>query len=405
MNRAAVVGLWAATAVAAFAVGRVAMPPQATPAPHDLGAEVRAALAEGDVLERFHRTAGLLQHLDPDNLPGVWAVYDSMIAILNEGELRLFIAAWARFDPLAALDHARAWPFTSKQEIGVEAAIYGWALRDPLAARLAIDGVVADQSRLAEKLHHGLVAGWVRSDAGAEGLDSHLADLPPAASDRLMVVAVATLMRARGAEAVMAWVDAILRNEAYDDAYKLSAFRRGIHSVSRWDPERGAAWATEHAGNAYAADAPRIVGENWGGRDGRAAMQWLRGQPAGRRRDQGVHLTFVEWLRADRQGAVEWLNSETLTRFHDPALELYASRLDDRKPEEAIVWCERIQNPKVRTSCRTAAAKTWYQNDAEAAEAWLEQSPLDEETRSLVRKLAERKKQSGRRRRPGGRPH
>jgi hypothetical protein len=398
MNRAAVAGLWAATAVAAFAVGRAAMPPQATPAPDDLGAEVRAALAEGDVLERFDRTASLLQHLDPDNLPGVLAVYDQMIAIINESEIRAFVAAWARLDPLAALDHTRAWPFAPKQEIGVEVAIYSWALRDPLAARLAIEGVVADQPQLREKLLHGLVAGWVHSDA--EGLDRYLADLPPTTRDRITVVAVATLMRARGAEAAMAWVDAILRNEGYDDRYKLSAFRRGIRSVSRWYPERGAAWAMEHAGNAYAVDGPRIVAEQWGGRDGRAAMQWLRGQPAGRRRDQGVRQALVEWLRSDRQGAVEWLNSETLTVFHDPALELYASRLDDRKPEEAIGWCERILNPERRTGCFRAAAKTWYQRDAEAAEAWLEQSPLDEETRQLVRKLAERKQRSRRRPRP-----
>jgi hypothetical protein len=397
MNRAAVAGLWAATAVAAFAVGRVAMPPQATPAPDDLGAEIRAALAEGDVLERFDRTAGLLQHLDSDNLPGVLAVYDQMIAILDDSAIRVFVAAWARFDPLAALDHARAWPFVPKQEIGVQAALSSWALRDPLAARLAIDGVVADQPHLGEKLYHGLVVGWVHSDAEGEGLDRYLADLPPATRDRIVVVAVATLMRARGAEAAIALVDAILRNEAYDDAYKLSAFRRGIRSVSRWYPERGAAWATEHAGNAYAVDAPRLVAEQWGGQDGRATMQWLRDQPAGRRRDQGVRQAMLEWLRSDRQGAVEWLNSETLTKFHDPALELYATRLDDRKPEEAIAWCERIRNPKRRTGCFRVVATTWYQRDAEAAEAWLEQSPLDEEARGLVRKRAEKKPRSGRR--------
>jgi hypothetical protein len=203
----------------------------------------------------------------------------------------------------------------------------------------------------------------------------------------------------------MPWVDAILRNEAYDDGYKLSAFRRGIRSVSRWYPERGAAWATEHAGNAYAVDAPRIVAEQWGARDGRAAMQWLRDQPAGRWRDQGVHQAFVGWLGSDRQGAVEWLNSETLTKFHGPALELYASRLDDRKPEEAIGWCERILDAERRTGCFRAVAKSWFGRDAVAAEAWLQQSPLDEETRNQVRRLAEHRQRtrgSQRRRAEGG---
>jgi hypothetical protein len=373
------------------------MPPQATPAPEDLGAAVRAALAEGDVLERFDRTASALQHLDPDNLPGVLAIYDQRIASIGDSDIRPFVAAWARFDPLAALDHTSAWPFRAKREIGVEAAMHGWALRDPIAASLAIEGVSADQPELNGKLLHGLVKGWVHS--GAEGLDRYIAVLPPTTRDAITVVAVGTLMRSGGAEAAMAWVDAILRNEAYDDRFKLSAFRRGIRSVSRWYPERGAAWATEHAGNAYAVDGARIVAEQWGGRDGRAAMQWLRDQPAGKPREQAVRQAFLEWWRSDRQGAVEWLSSETLAAFHDPAVQLYASRIDARKPREAIGWCERILDSERRTGCFRAAAKAWYGRDAVAAEEWLQQSPLDEETRSQVRALAGRAEKKRRPRR------
>ncbi len=44
ISRGIVVGLWAATIVAAFAVGRITTPTEAAGAPADLGAAVRSAL-------------------------------------------------------------------------------------------------------------------------------------------------------------------------------------------------------------------------------------------------------------------------------------------------------------------------------------------------------------------------
>src|SRR5262249_1802194 len=160
------VGLWAATAVASFAVGRVTAPSKVIPAPGDLAASIRAALAEGDALDRLGRTASLLQHLDAESLPEVLAVYDQMLPILGQWETRPFVAAWARFDPAGALQHVLAWPFRTTREIGVEAAIEGWALRDPVAARGAIEQLAADQRALQEPLLVGLLAGWVRSGPG-----------------------------------------------------------------------------------------------------------------------------------------------------------------------------------------------------------------------------------------------
>jgi hypothetical protein len=304
-------------------------------------------------------------------------------------DIRLFVAAWVRFDPAGALDHTLAWPFEIKRELGVEAAMLSWARADPLAARLAYEQVAPDHPGVRRTLFIALVAGWVHS--GQEGLDRYIAELPRGTRETAAGTAIGALMRRGGSEATLGWVEPILRNEAYETKFKRSVFRRATRSVTRWHPERGVAWATAHTGEEYAKDGMRIVAEQWGAQDGPATMQWLREQPDGELREQAVREGIAGWLNSDPRSAREWLSAQTLTAFHDPALEVYASRLDDRAPQEAVGWCERILDPQRRNGCLRAAATRWYRRDPAAAEAWLEQSPLDEETRGAVREPPKRR--------------
>lgn len=393
MNTGVLIGLWAATAVAAFAVGRITTPPEAASAPEDIAASVRSALSHAGALEGFGRTASLLQHLDPETLPEVLAVYDQMLSILDECDIRPFVDAWARFDSAAALDHTLAWPFKIKQEIGAQAAIRSWALHDPLEAQLAFAQTIKENRTLdQEELFRNLLIGWVHSGQG--GLDTYLAGLPPGAQDKATIVVAGNLMRKGGAEAAMRWTESILRNEAYDRRFKRSALRRGARSVARWYPERAAAWVMEYAGSEHEAEGVRIVADQWADRDGRAAMQWLHDQPAGESLDAAVGSAFARWRKSDPEGAEEWLDSEPLTAFHDPAIDIYARFLDDRAPREAVGWCERILDPERRLACLETTATRWYRRDAEAAEAWLQKSPLDEEARRKVRTPSPRRRRA-----------
>ena len=383
-NRGLVLALWIAAIVAAFAVGRLTALPEAASAPEDMGAAVRAALAEGSQLKRVGQVASLLEHLDSENLPAVQAVYDRLLPVVDKCDIRPFVSAWARFDPAGALVQSAAWRYQIKREIGVEAAIHAWALRDPLAARMAYEQVAVDNPGLAEGAFMNLVTGWAHSGKG--GLVPYVDDLEPMAKANATGLVVGVLSRKGGVEAIQPWVDAILRDEAHDRNFKRSAFRRGARSIARWDPERAAAWAMQHAGSDYAEDGPRIVAEEWSDQDGRAALTWLRELPAGEPRDQAVRGAFVQWVKWDPLGAEQWLRSETLTAFHDPAVNAYAMHLDNSAPEQAVGWCERVLGADYRHGCLKTAATHWYERDAVAAEAWLQQSPLDEQARRRVRR-------------------
>jgi len=394
-SRGVIVALWTATAAAAFGIGWLTPPPHTSPheppAPNDLAASIRSALGEGDVIERQGRIVSLLERLDPDGLPEVAALYERMIPLIDSSELGAFFAAWARFDPAGALDHALSWPrreMKAQREVGVRAAIQVWAQRDPSAAHLAAVQIATDDPRLRDALRRGLVTGWAHSSQGQEGLGAFIADLPPLRNrDEAVGNAVRELLREGGADAALGWAEPILRDEGYNPIFKRSVFGSAIDSTAQWDPERAAAWFMEHSEADYAEDGPSVVAKHWSRQDGAAAMAWLGEQPAGELRDQAAREAFGEWSRADPRNARAWLNAENPTALHDPALEIKAERMAVYEPERALGWCERIQESARQQSCVESTARSWYGRNAVEAEAWLQQSSLDEEARRRVREV------------------
>jgi len=410
-SRGVGVALWAATAVAAFGIGWIASPPHEPPVPDDLAASLRSALAEGDVIERQGRTASLLEGLGPDAVPEVAAFYERMIPLISSSELGAFFAAWARFDPVGALDHALAWRLPEMREhrrVGVRAATQVWAQRDPLAARLAVAQIGDDSPAVRGALRHALVAGWAHSPRGQEGLAGFIAELPPLHSRvEFIETAVRELVRGGGSEAALGWAEPVLRDEGFELRFKRSVFEAAADWVAQWDPERTAAWVMAHSEADYAEAGVGIVAKHWGRRDGAAAMAWLGEQPAGEGRDQVVREAFGQWSRTDPRSARAWLDAEQPAALRDPALELQAQRVAAHEPERALGWCERIQDGARQRGCLESAAKKWYAQDAVAAETWLQQSPLDEEARSRVRetpKPEKQKRRDPRRPRAGGGP-
>ena len=403
-NRGAIVVLWTATAAAAFGIGWIMSPPHEPPAPDDLAAAIRATLGEGDALERLARTATLLEGLEPENLPGVVAVYERMIASIDAPDLVAFFSAWARFDPVGALEYALAWPrqdVLDVRRIGARAILAGWAYANPSKARVAAEEVAEKHPPLRRDVWIGLVAGWVRSDLGAEGLGAFLADLRPRSQrEAAAVVAVRELVRTGGAEAALDWVDTIVGDESQAPVFKRAVFESALRVAVASDPARTGEWALEHAEASYAVDSPVIAGKRWGRVDGVAAMGWLGAYPAGEYRDKGAREAFRAWSSADWEGARAWLESTPRTALHDPALEVGVEQLLAWEPAEALGWCERILDVERGQRCLVSGARRWYGKDAVAAEAWLQTSSLDEEVRSRVRKGANKSK--SRPRRPRG---
>jgi len=123
VKKAAVIGAWTATLLVGFFGARLFTQSDFASAPDDFSVAIRGALAETDPLDRVTRIAAIMQHLDPQNVVEAAAVYDRLLNLLEEVDIRAFVIAWTRFDPAAAFDHTISWRFPDKQKVGASAAI------------------------------------------------------------------------------------------------------------------------------------------------------------------------------------------------------------------------------------------------------------------------------------------
>jgi len=301
----------------------------------------RAALAEPDWLVRSYRFSGFLRDLSPSNLPEAVAAIEEQLPWLRTEELRIFMLAWVRFDPQAALDRALHWPKPFHRNAS-GAAVYAWAMQNPAAAQLAVS-TVADAD-LQEFLEGRMLAGWTHGPF-KQGASDYIASMPEGSRRFRYLSMLAWELSKEGPTQVHRWAEAVPDG---DPTYKAAVFLKAASTLAAIDPAGTAAWLAEHAGQPYSQGAMRVVVRSWALQDPAAALAWLAALAPGKRRDAGVFHAFEVWHREAPGDARRWLREATPDPALDPAVRLVVGELLGSAPEEALVWAGAIADPARR---------------------------------------------------------
>ncbi|MFP6641366.1 MAG: hypothetical protein VCC04_14055 [Myxococcota bacterium] len=387
MAKIVVAGVWIVSIGLAFLVGRGDSPTvvvRASEAPDDMAAAITTALGQGSSLARSGQSADILEHLNDENLSEVLEIYEDRLWQLGECEISPFVDAWTGFDPRGAFNRTMAWDQRAKRVMGTDAALLGWALRNPIEARVAFAEIMAEHPKKAEQIQRNLLAGWAHADLA--GLSEYFVNLPGTGTqERDAAILTNVILLSNGPEAVTDWVEEMVTKPDLPVSLKRSIFRAGVRNAARLQPTWVAAYAESHLSEEWAVDGPRIISEQWAKRDGLASLTWAGTLEEGRPREDAVRYGFVEWLRRNPSEAKAWLMEEEWTEFHAPALGHYAKRLAETDPVKAVALCEEVLDEDRRYGCLRKSAEEWYALDATAAEAWLQVSPIEEEHRRQIR--------------------
>jgi len=104
-----------------------------------------------------------------------------------------------------------------------------------------------------------------------------------------------------------------------------------------------------------------------------------------------VRATFALWGQIDRKAVLAWMKTQTTGEpevWLRPVFPVYARLLSEDSPADAVEWAERIEGDEEREIVLREVLRAWRQIDEDAAEAWLLQSSLSEETREKLRASA-----------------
>ncbi len=334
------------------------------------------ALRDRDFLTRTYRVAEALQDVGDRDIDAVVAVLEAQRLGVTEGDVRLFMLAWCRFDPGGAFAWADAWPGPWRSTLR-RMAIFAWAFRDPEGAAEALDGM---QPALRDELRATLIRGWARSEDRA-GLTKHLLSKPAGPErSRFIAVFLAVLMK-EGPEAIMKWAEDV-PVEAPNRA-KATAFLAVAGALAEYDPSVATAFYEAHQQFGYAQPALKTIARGWVDHHAPEMLfEWLFSLPAGEGGEgaaAAVEAGFSRWWSIAPEDARAWLQAAPSTEALDPAVAVYARHLSRTSARRAAGWAERIHDEPLRRRTLAPILRQWGREDPAAARRWMNASDLPKE--------------------------
>jgi hypothetical protein len=331
-------------------------------------ASFRSAFEQGDALERSYRFHGFLQSMGPGEVGEAAELLDSWSPWLVTDELRNFMIAWTAFDPAAALNWGlgRSGAFRAQ---AAGAALNGWAVHDPVAARSAMEAL--DPATAPAGLEEHLVAGWLSSGRHT-GILEYI-ESKPAGLERQRYTNLLTIELMRDSpEAVIRWAEAVAEDAPH--SYKSTAFQKAVNILATADPIQAAEWVEKHLDAEYAAGAPSTVAQRWLEIDPPATLDWLSTLPRGEH-DKALKTALLAWLNRNDEAAEIWVRKSSPAPGLDVLVEVMVTR-SSHDPQGSIEWAQRLHDPAARAEAVLRLARKWKRREREAALLWVEQSEL-----------------------------
>jgi len=306
---------------------------------------------------------------------------------LSGAEIELLARFWALHEPEAASRWAAEKSPVGYRLTAILAAFPLWVAADPQAA-LAAQRVWEGQETARDAVHIGLVRGWyARSPAE---LTDFIRKLEKGfARQRMLAIYMRLLLQDEGPDALMRWAESISDD---DPDYALDVYRQVAVALPAFDLDAAFRWCQAHCDGPHGGNLRSIIALRWAQRGGgREALAWLGSAPQSQERDRSLASVFDEWARQAPEAASAWIEARSAADDPEPWLSpVYSSyavlRMQD-SPAEAVEWAARVEDETAREQLLIWIAKRWRAQDEPAAEAWLSQSPLSEETRERVRQL------------------
>jgi len=371
----------AAVSAAVFVLGCSPSSEIAEPAP-DLDT-LRAALQEHDVLERKYLLTSYLRTLTPADLPAVLEEIEVHRVGIESDEVRLLMLAWARFDGPGAFEAARNWP-TRWRSVLMEEGIWAWGFYDGRAAVAECERI--DDERLRETLRTTAIDGWVRSDDRL-GASEYAATVPNAKRRARIARRLAGQAKRDGAEAVMAWADAV--PEGAPNEFKETVFGFAAGTVARIDPELVMPWYESQMQNWYTTSGLHSIAARWAQfHDANALVAWIETLPIEEARESertdAIKLGLRTWAGEDLAAVETWTLSAPAGSMRDTAIDEIARVVTETSPADALRWVEQIEDDKLRRKRVLRYSRQWFMRDPAAARAWLEDAGIPDEWRPQI---------------------
>lgn len=289
------------------------------------------------------------------------------------GEYSLLLSAWAKTDPMAALDYARA---NTTNRFATDTILTTWASQDADAAL-----------RWAEANHTGEganphLAGVIRGLAAGDPQRATLllTGMPRSVERGRALDAMLPFLLAQGNDATRAWIGGLA-----DEALRNGAMMRTAERLAVKDPAGTVDWLLANPGEAADRRMDDVF-NTWARSDEQAATRSLASLPAGEARSDALRGAVSGVAVKDPAKAVSLMDRFT-SDVDDRVVRNFIWNAFDTDPATAVGQIARMSDEGYREMMYRRTLGRWIQRDAEAAGAWMRANPVPD---SVVQQLRQR---------------
>ena len=352
-----------------------------------------AVLDEPDLFLRAEKLAALLRTFDESRLSEVKKAIEIPRVGGSVADFALLFRFWAALEPAEAAEWSLEVGHARFKAAAVHTAFEAWGATDPseaLAGVLAANLSDADTRRVAQM---ALYEGWFSHDRA--GLEEYARSLGPGQQRQRVIYAYAlSLASADGTKAVTEWAESIPDEPRH---FKESVFRQVMNALVWVDVNGAVAWCERQCDGEWGRSLRMMImrGRLRSGESGAPVLEWIATMPSeteeqAKKRDVALRTTFATWVYRDAAEALEWMKRMTSAADRPEWLHLlyprYALLLASDSPRDAMAQAEQIVDRDRREGTMIRVAQIWREADEQAADAWIDQSPLSDEARERARK-------------------
>jgi hypothetical protein len=329
-----------------------------------------------DPLDRARAMLAYIDQLGSGDFEEAVAHFRSLgITESRMGEYSLLLSAWAKTDPLSALEFAKA---NTGGSFATNTILTSWAARD---AEGAIQWASANHQGEGANPYY---AGIIRSLAETDPIRATdlMTSMPRSRERGEALDAMLPHLLSKGNESTRSWIEGI-----NDESLRNGAILRVADRLAVNDPAGTAAWLLANPGEATQRRMDDVYSV-WANQDERAAMSSLASLPQGEERSNALRGVVNSVASKDPQAAVS-----VMDRFPadvtDRVVQTFIWNSFGNDPSIAVNQIARITDQGRRDEMYRRAVGRWIETDAASATAWLQANPLPQNVQEdLNRRLS-----------------
>jgi hypothetical protein len=309
-------------------------------------------------LDRNRALLDLIDKLGPGDFQDVVAQFRALgITESRMGEYSLLLSAWAKMDPLAALEYAKE---NTQGGFASNTVLATWATNDPDAAL-----------RWAEANHEGdganpYLAGIIRGIAASdpERATSLLSGMPYGEERGRALEGMMQHVLKQGPEAARGWVASLT-----DERLKNGAIMNMSESMASVDPKGTAEWLLNNPGEASNRRMDDVY-ETWAQKDLGAAVVSYNTMQGGEQRANALRGVMGTLAGSSPRVALELIDRNP-TDVNDGVLRNFAFGAMNQDPEMAVSVVGRITDERERNQTYERTLTNWALKDPVKATSWM----------------------------------